>query len=251
LSAAGFTKRNLIKVGYEVNPLEDDSLEPYQLHSIAMATLARGALAETGLSKKDADRSKNMFALGLLCWMYNRPTEGTIKFLEQKFARKPEIAAANVAAFRAGYNYGDTTEAFAVSYEVKPAPLPPGKYRNISGNPALAYGLVAASQLSGLSLFLGAYPITPASDILHELAKHKRFGVRTFQAEDEIAGVGAALGASFGGALGVTTSSGPGISLKSETIGLAVSLELPLVICDIQRGGPGNDVLIGLLGSEG
>ena len=196
------------------------------------------ALAEFDISKKDAERAKNMFALGLLSWMYNRPTESTIAFLQEKFASKPEIAAANVAAFRAGYNYGDTTEAFAVSYEVKPAPLPPGTYRNISGNPALAYGLIAASQRAGLPLFLGAYPITPASDILHELAKHKRFGVRTFQAEDEIAGIGAALGASFGGALGVTTSSGPGIALKAETIGLAVSLELPLVICDIQRGGP-------------
>jgi 2-oxoglutarate ferredoxin oxidoreductase subunit alpha len=170
--------------------------------------------------------------------MYHRPTEGTIRFLERTFRRKPEIAAANIAAFRAGFNYGETTEAFAVSYEIKPAPMAPGRYRNISGNQALALGLVAAGQRSGLPLFLGAYPITPASDILHELAKHKSYDVRTFQAEDEIAGVSSAIGASFGGALGVTTTSGPGISLKSEAIGLAVALELPLVVVDVQRGGP-------------
>jgi len=233
-----FSTRAIAKAGYAVNPLEDGSLDHYQLQAVPLTSTTVRALAEFDISKKDAERAKNMFALGLLSWMYNRPTESTIAFLKEKFARKPEIAAANVAAFRAGYNYGDTTEAFAVSYEVAPAPLPPGTYRNISGNPALAYGLITASQRAELPLFLGAYPITPASDILHELAKHKRFGVRTFQAEDEIAGIGAALGASFGGALGVTTSSGPGISLKSETIGLAVSLELPLVICDIQRGGP-------------
>ena len=179
-----------------------------------------------------------MFTLGLLSWMYHRPTEGTIRFLERTFRRKPEIAAANIAAFRAGFNYGETTEAFAVSYEIKPAPMAPGRYRNISGNQALSLGLVAAGQRSGLPIFLGAYPITPASDILHELSKHKAFGVRTFQAEDEIAGIGAAIGASFGGALGVTTTSGPGVSLKSEAIGLAVMTELPLVIVDVQRGGP-------------
>ena len=179
-----------------------------------------------------------MFTLGLLSWMYHRPTEGTIRFLERTFRRKPEIAAANIAAFRAGFNYGETTEAFAVSYEIKPAPMAPGRYRNISGNTALSLGLVAAGQRSGLPIFLGAYPITPASDILHELSKHKAFGVRTFQAEDEIAGIGAAIGASFGGALGITTTSGPGVSLKSEAIGLAVMTELPLVIVDVQRGGP-------------
>ena len=179
-----------------------------------------------------------MFTLGLLSWMYHRPTEGTIRFLERTFRRKPEIAAANIAAFRAGFNYGETTEAFAVSYEIKPAPMAPGRYRNISGNTALSLGLVAAGQRSGLPVFLGAYPITPASDILHELSKHKAFGVRTFQAEDEIAGIGAAIGASFGGALGITTTSGPGVSLKSEAIGLAVMTELPLVIVDVQRGGP-------------
>ena len=255
-----FSTRAVAKAGYAANPLEDGSLDHYQVQAVPLTSTTVRALAEFDISKKDAERAKNMFALGLLSWMYNRPTDSTISFLLEKFARKPEIAAANVAAFRAGYNYGDTTEAFAVSYEVKPAPLPPGTYRNISGNPALAYGLIAASQRSGLPLFLGAYPITPASDILHELAKHKRFGVRTFQAEDEIAGVGAALGASFGGALGVTTSSGPGIALKSETIGLAVSLELPLVVCDIQRGGPStglptkteqSDLLQALFGRNG
>ena len=255
-----FSTRAVAKAGYAANPLEDGSLDQYQVQAVPLTSTTVRALAEFDISKKDAERAKNMFALGLLSWMYNRPTEHTISFLQEKFARKPEIAAANVAAFRAGYNYGDTTEAFAVSYEVKPAPLPPGTYRNISGNPALAYGLITASQRAGLPLFLGAYPITPASDILHELAKHKRFGVRTFQAEDEIAGIGAAVGASFGGALGVTTSSGPGISLKSETIGLAVSLELPLVICDIQRGGPStglptkteqSDLLQALFGRNG
>ncbi len=255
-----FTTRSLAKAGYASNPLEDGSLTQFQVQAVPLTSTTVRSLADFDISKKDAERAKNMFALGLLSWMYNRPTESTIRFLEEKFARKPEIAAANVAAFRAGYNYGDTTEAFAVSYEVKPAPLPPGTYRNISGNLALAYGLVAASVRSELPLFLGAYPITPASDILHELAKHKRFGVRTFQAEDEIAGVGAALGAAFGGALGVTTSSGPGIALKSETIGLAVSLELPLVICDIQRGGPStglptkteqSDLLQALFGRNG
>ena len=233
-----FTPRNLAKVGYATNPLEDGSLEGWQLVSRAAHQHDPDALEDSGLGKKEAERSKNMFTLGLLSWMYHRPTEGTVRFLERQFRRKPEIAAANIAAFRAGYNYGETTEAFAVSYEIKPAPMAPGRYRNISGNQALALGLVAAGQRSGLPLFLGAYPITPASDILHELSKHKAFGVRTFQAEDEIAGIGAALGASFGGALGVTTTSGPGISLKSEAIGLAVMIELPLVIVDVQRGGP-------------
>ncbi len=233
-----FTKRNLAKVGYAANPLEDGSLAEYSVHAVALTSMTVDALAEFDLGKKEAERAKNMFALGLMSWLYNRPTEGTVSFLEKKFAKMPEIAKANVAAFRAGWNFGETTESFSVSYEVKPAPMPAGTYRNISGNLALSYGLVAASRLTGLPLFLGAYPITPASDILHELSKHKRFGVRTFQAEDEIAGIGAALGASFGGALGVTTTSGPGVALKTETIGLAVTLELPLVICDIQRGGP-------------
>jgi 2-oxoglutarate ferredoxin oxidoreductase subunit alpha len=233
-----FTSRALARVGWNSNPIEDGTLEGYTVHAIDLTQLTLDALAGSVLSRKDAGRSKNMFALGLLSWMYSRPTEGTLEFVRQKFANKPEIAEANVAAFKAGWNFGETTEAFGVSYEVKPATVPAGSYRNISGNLALAYGLIAAAKRAGLPLFLGAYPITPASDILHELSKHKRFGVRTFQAEDEIAGIGAALGASFGGALAVTTSSGPGIALKGETIGLAVSLELPLVICDIQRGGP-------------
>jgi 2-oxoglutarate ferredoxin oxidoreductase subunit alpha len=233
-----FTPRNLAKVGYATNPLEDGSLEGWQLVTVPLTSMTTDALKDSGLGKKEAERSKNMFTLGLLSWMYHRPTEGTIRFLERQFRRKPEIAAANIAAFRAGYNYGETTEAFAVSYEIKPAPMAPGRYRNISGNQALALGLVAAGQRSGLPLFLGAYPITPASDILHELSKHKSYGVRTFQAEDEIAGISSAIGAAFGGALGVTTTSGPGISLKSEALGLAVMTELPLVVVDVQRGGP-------------
>jgi 2-oxoglutarate ferredoxin oxidoreductase subunit alpha len=233
-----FTKRNLAKVGYESNPLEDDSLESLQVHKVAMATLTQGALESTGLGKKDAERAKNMFALGLLSWMYHRPTEGTERFLREKFARKPDIAEANVLAFRAGWNYGETTESFAVTYQVAPAKLAVGTYRQITGNTALAYGIVAAGQQSGLNILLGTYPITPASDILHELSKHKNFGITTFQAEDEIAGIGAALGASYGGALGMTTTSGPGIALKSETIGLAVMTELPLIVIDVQRGGP-------------
>jgi len=238
VDADEFTPRNLAKVGYATNPLEDDSLQGWQLVSVPLTTLTLEALADSGLGKKEAERSKNMFTLGLLSWMYHRPTEGTVRFLERQFRRKPQIAAANIAAFRAGYNYGETTEAFAVSYEIKPAPMAPGRYRNISGNQALALGIVAAGQRSGLPVFLGAYPITPASDILHELSRHKSFGVRTFQAEDEIAGIASAIGASFGGALGVTTTSGPGVSLKSEALGLAVMTELPLVVVDVQRGGP-------------
>ncbi|MFE1586514.1 2-oxoacid:acceptor oxidoreductase subunit alpha [Streptomyces sp. NPDC058737] len=235
-----FTKRAMQKVGYDTSPLEDGSLDGYRLHPVPLTTLTVEALTEFDLSRKEAERSKNMFALGLLSWMYHRPTEGTEKFLKSKFAKKPDIAAANIAAYRAGWNFGETTEDFAVSYEVAPAAtaFPPGTYRNISGNLSLAYGLIAASRQADLPLFLGSYPITPASDILHELSRHKNFGVRTFQAEDEIAGIGAALGAAFGGSLAVTTTSGPGVALKSETIGLAVSLELPLLVVDIQRGGP-------------
>ncbi|WP_461026886.1 2-oxoacid:acceptor oxidoreductase subunit alpha [Streptomyces sparsus] len=235
-----FTKRAMAKVGYDTSPLDDGSLDAYSIHPVPLTTLTVEALKDYDLGRKEAGRSKNMFALGLLSWMYNRPTENTESFLRTKFAKKPQIAEANVAAFRAGWNFGETTEDFAVSYEVAPASkaFPTGTYRNISGNLALSYGLVAASQQADLPLFLGSYPITPASDILHELSKHKNFGVRTFQAEDEIAGIGAALGAAFGGSLGVTTTSGPGVALKSETIGLAVSLELPLLIVDIQRGGP-------------
>ncbi|TNY38868.1 2-oxoacid:acceptor oxidoreductase subunit alpha [Thermomonospora catenispora] len=233
-----FTKRNLAKVGYDSNPLEDGSLSEYRVHALPLTSMTVEALAGFDITKKDAERAKNMFALGLLSWLYHRPTEGTLAFLERKFAKKPEIMKANIAAFQAGWNYGETTETFSVQYEVKPAAQPAGLYRNITGNMALAYGLVAAGVRSGLPVFLGSYPITPASDILHELSKHKRFGVRTFQAEDEIAAIGAALGASFGGSLGVTTTSGPGVALKSETIGLAVATELPLVIVDVQRAGP-------------
>ena len=233
-----FTKRNLTKVGYDGSPLDDGSLSAYNVHAVPITSMTVKALEAYDVSRKEAERAKNMFALGLLSWLYNRPPESTLKFLESKFATKPEIMKANIAAFQAGWNYGETTEAFSVQYEVKPATLEPGTYRNINGNTALAYGLIAASKLAGLPIFLGSYPITPASDILHELSKHKRFGVRTFQAEDEIAGVGAALGASFGGALGVTSTSGPGMALKAETIGLAASVELPLIVCDIQRAGP-------------
>jgi 2-oxoglutarate ferredoxin oxidoreductase subunit alpha len=233
-----FTKRNLTKVGYAISPLEDGSLEQYNVHAVPITSMTVKALESFDITRKDAERAKNMFALGMLSWLYDRPSDGTLSFLKSKFGSQPEIMAANVAAFQAGWNFGETTEAFSVRYEVRPAPLTPGTYRNISGNTALAYGLIAAAQLAGLPLFLGSYPITPASDILHELAKHKRFGVRTFQAEDEIAAIGAALGAAFGGALGVTSTSGPGMLLKAETIGLAVSVELPLIICDIQRAGP-------------
>jgi 2-oxoglutarate/2-oxoacid ferredoxin oxidoreductase subunit alpha len=255
-----FTKRNLSRVGYDTSPLDDGSLAGYNVHAVAITSMTVKALEEFDITRKDAERAKNMFALGLLSWLYNRPSEGTVKFLESKFASKPEIMKANVAAFRAGWNFGETTEAFSVQYEIKPASLEPGTYRNITGNLALAYGLVAASRRSGLPLFLGSYPITPASDILHELSKLKRFGVRTFQAEDEIAGVGAALGAAFGGALGVTSTSGPGMALKAETIGLAVSVELPLIVCDIQRAGPSTgmptkteqaDLLMALYGRNG
>ncbi|HEU5361706.1 MAG TPA: 2-oxoacid:acceptor oxidoreductase subunit alpha [Gaiellaceae bacterium] len=239
LDTDAFSDRNLKKAGYESNPLEDGSLADYQLHAVPLTSLTVGALKDVdGVTPREAERAKNMFALGLMSWLYGRETESTTSFIEKKFAKRPEIAAANLKAFNTGYHFGETSEAFVVQYEVKPATLPPGRYRQITGNTALSWGLVAASKLSGLDLFLGAYPITPASSILEELAKHKAFGVRTFQAEDEIAAVGAALGASFGGALGITTSAGPGIVLKSETVGLAVTLELPLVIVDVQRAGP-------------
>src|SRR6266498_1832755 len=233
-----FTERNLEKAGYAANPLEDGSLGEFQVHDVGLTSMTLEALKEIDVTKREAERAKNMFALGLMSWLFNRPTEGTLAFLEKKFAKAPNIRDANVKAFHAGYAFGETTEGFAVSYEVKPATLRPGMYRNITGNQALAYGLIAASKLSGLPLFLGAYPITPASAILEELARHKNFGVRTFQAEDEIAAVGAAVGAAFGGALGICTSAGPGIVLKQETIGLAIALELPLLILDVQRAGP-------------
>jgi 2-oxoglutarate/2-oxoacid ferredoxin oxidoreductase subunit alpha len=239
VNADAFNERNLQKAGYAANPLEDGSLDEYQVHAVPLTTLTVGALKEVeGVTSREAERAKNMFALGLMSWLYGRPTDTTESFIASKFAKRPEIAEANLKALRAGYAFGETTETFAVTYEVKPAKLAPGTYRNITGNQALSYGLIAASQLSKLPLFLGAYPITPASAILEELAGYKHFGVRTFQAEDEIAAAGAAVGAAFGGALGVTTSAGPGVVLKAETIGLAIMLELPLVICDIQRAGP-------------
>jgi 2-oxoglutarate/2-oxoacid ferredoxin oxidoreductase subunit alpha len=234
-----FTDRNLKKAGYESNPLDDGSLTDYQVHAVQLTSMTVGALKEIeGVTAREAERAKNMFALGLMSWLYGRPTESTTSFLEKKFAKRPEIAAANLKAFSTGYAFGETSEAFSVQYEVRPAPLAPGLYRQITGNTALSYGLIAASKLSGLNLFLGAYPITPASSILEELARHKALGVRTFQAEDEIAAVGAALGAAFGGSLGVSTSAGPGVVLKSETVGLAIALELPLLIIDVQRAGP-------------
>jgi len=233
-----FTKRNLAKVGYESNPLETDELSDYVVHAVPMTTLTLGAVESIGASKKDGQRAKNMFALGLLSWMYGRELEHSEAFIREKFARKPDVAEANVLALKAGWNYGETTEAFGSTYEVAPAKLKSGEYRQISGNTALAYGIVSAGHLGDLQVVLGTYPITPASDILHELSKHKNFNVLTFQAEDEIAGIGAAIGASYGGALGVTSTSGPGISLKSEAIGLAVMTELPLIVIDVQRGGP-------------
>lgn len=238
-----FTKRNLDKAGYAENPLDSigDTAGPladFGVHIVDLTGMTVEAVKEFGLSRKDAARAKNMFALGLLSWMYGRPTETTESFLAKRFAKVPDIRDANITAFKAGWNFGETTETFVVRYEVKPATMAPGTYRNITGNLALAWGLVAGGVQSGLPVFLGTYPITPASDILHELSKHKGFGVTTFQAEDEIAGIGAALGASFGGALGVTSTSGPGVALKSETIGLAVMTELPLIIVDVQRGGP-------------
>ncbi len=233
-----FTKRNLQKVGYETSPLEDGSLDSFHVHALALTTMTVNALADHPLTKKDKERAKNMFALGLLSWLYTRPVTGTESSLRMKFAKSPVLADANIAALRAGYNYGETTEDFAHAYEITAARMTPGTYRNITGNVATAYGLVAAAHRAKLPLFLGSYPITPASDILHTLSGLKRFGVSTVQAEDEIAGIGAALGAAFGGSLAVTTTSGPGLALKSETIGLAVSLELPLIIVNVQRGGP-------------
>ena len=236
----GFDAKNLrlANIPAEKNPIEDGSLADYDVKLIDVTKLTRAALVDSGLGTKETDRSKNMFVLGLLYWIYNRPMENTLEFLKGKFAKKPDILDANIKVLKAGYHYGETTEVFHDRYEIHPAKLKPGVYRSITGNQAAAYGLVAASVKSGLDLFLGAYPITPASDILHELSKHKDFGVRTFQAEDEIAAITAAIGAAFGGNLAVTTSSGPGIALKSEAIGLDVMLELPLVICNIQRGGP-------------
>jgi 2-oxoglutarate ferredoxin oxidoreductase subunit alpha len=238
LNSDAFDERHLAKVGYTDDPRHDGSLDGYTVYEVPMTSLTKGAVEPLGVKPRDAERSKNFFALGLVSWMYTRPVKPTLEWIERRFVAKPQVAEANAAAFKAGHAFGETAELFDHPYEVKPATLPAGTYTNITGNTALAWGLIAASQLSGLPLFLGSYPITPASDILHELSKHKNFGVRTLQAEDEIAGIGAAVGAAYGGHLGVTTTSGPGMALKAETMGLAVNLELPLLVIDIQRGGP-------------
>jgi len=233
-----FEERDLAKAGYSANPLEDGSLVGFTVYEVAMTAMTLEAVKPTGAKPRDAERSKNFFALGLVTWLYNRPVDPTLGWIKERFSKNSMVEESNTLAFRAGYNFGETAELFLSTYQVRPAALDPGVYTNINGNTALAWGLVAASQLAKLPIFLGSYPITPASDILHELSKHKNFGVRTLQAEDEIAGIAAALGASFGGSLGITTTSGPGIDLKSETVGLAISLELPLIVVDIQRGGP-------------
>ncbi len=255
-----FDERNLAKAGYDENPLTDDSLKAYTVYQVPMTSLTKQACEPFGVKPRDADRSKNFFALGLLSWMYTRPEQPTLDWINEKFGKNELVRDANVAAFKAGHAFGETAELFDHSYQVRPAPQRPGTYTSINGNTALAWGLVASSQLAQLPLFLGSYPITPASDILHELSKHKNFGVRTLQAEDEIAGIGAALGAAYGGHLACTTTSGPGVALKAETIGLAISLELPLLIIDIQRGGPSTglptkteqaDLLLAMYGHHG
>jgi 2-oxoglutarate ferredoxin oxidoreductase subunit alpha len=260
VNADAFEERNLAKAGYAKNPLTDGSLAGYQVYEVPMTSMTMEAVKPTGVKPRDAERSKNFFALGLVSWMYTRPVDPTLDWIQQRFGKNKLVADSNTLAFKAGFNFGETAELFDSNFEIKPAPLSPGVYTNISGNTALSWGLVAAGQLAQVPVFLGSYPITPASDILHELSKHKNFGVRTLQAEDEIAGVGAALGAAFGGHLGVTTTSGPGVDLKSETIGLAISMELPLLIIDIQRGGPSTglptkteqaDLLLAMFGRHG
>jgi 2-oxoglutarate/2-oxoacid ferredoxin oxidoreductase subunit alpha len=238
INTEAFDERNLAKAGYDASPLEDESLVAYRVIEVPMESLTKEAVKDTGVSGRDVLRSKNFFALGLLAWLFHRPTEPTIEWAEQKFKNKPEVAAANIAAFKAGYNFGITTDATRVTFEVKPATLPPGTYTNVTGNTALAWGLIAAAQAADLPLFYGTYPITPASDILHELSRHKNFGVKTFQAEDEIAAIGSTVGAAFAGNLAVTGSSGPGIALKSEGISLAFQAELPLIVVNVQRAGP-------------
>lgn len=227
----------------KINPLEDGSLTNYEVFKMDVTKMTREALKDVTLGMKEKDRAKNMFVLGFLYWMYGRDMGNTIQFIKEKFSKKPDIMNSNIAVLQAGYNYGDTTETFTTTYSVERAKMEPGSYRSIMGNQALSLGLIAASQKSGLPLFLGSYPITPASDILHDLSKYKNFGVRTFQAEDEIAAITSAIGASYGGALGVTTSSGPGIALKGEAMGLAVMLEIPLLVINIQRGGPSTGLL--------
>jgi len=260
LNADAFTERNLDKAGYDKDPREDGTLDGHKVYEVPMTDLTKKAVEHLGVKPRDAERSKNFFALGLVTWMYTRPAQPTLDWIKEKFAKTPQVVEANTAAFKAGHAFGETAELFDHRYAVKPADKLPGTYTNITGNVALAWGLVAASQLADLPLFLGSYPITPASDILHELSKHKNFGVRTLQAEDEIAGVGSAVGAAYGGHLAITTTSGPGVALKGETIGLAVSLELPLVVVDIQRGGPStglptkteaSDLLMALYGRHG
>ncbi|NCG22743.1 MAG: 2-oxoacid:acceptor oxidoreductase subunit alpha, partial [Actinobacteria bacterium] len=238
VNSDAFDERNLAKAGYESNPIVDGSLDGYAMISSPMTSLTKEVCKDIGVKPRDAERSKNFFALGLVSWLYSRPEEPTMLWIEEKFGAKELVVAANKAAYKAGHAFGETAELSASRLTVRPAQLKPGTYTNINGNTALSWGLVAGSQLAGLPIFLGSYPITPASDILHELAKHKNFGVRTFQAEDEIAAIGSALGAAYGGHIGITTTSGPGIALKGETLGLAVSLELPLIVIDIQRGGP-------------
>jgi len=237
-NADEFNDRNLKKAAYDSNPLEDGSLEGFRVYSADITTMTRRTLEDSGLDVKTQDRCKNFFALGMIYWLFSRPLETTSEWLQQKFKNRPEIADANIKVMKAGYNFCDITQVFQVRYEVEPAPLEPGTYRNIMGNTAVALGLVAASRRSGLQLFLGSYPITPASDILHDLSRFKNYGVITYQAEDEIAAVCAAIGASFGGSLAVTTTSGPGLALKSEAINLAVMVELPMIIVNVQRGGP-------------
>lgn len=260
VNSNSFKQRDLDLARYESNPLEDGSLSGFEVTTLELTKLTREALKESGLSTKDIDRSKNMFALGLALWLYTRPIEPVREWLRGKFAKKETIRDANLLVLDKGYHYGETTEAFAARYEVAPAQLAPGIYRSIQGNDALALGLVAASAKSGLGLFYGSYPITPASDLLHALSRYKEFGVRTFQAEDEIAAAGSALGASFGGQLGVTATSGPGLALKGETIGLAMMTELPMVIVDVQRAGPStgmptkteqSDLLMAVYGRNG
>jgi 2-oxoglutarate ferredoxin oxidoreductase subunit alpha len=238
LNSDAFDERNLTKAGYATDPREDKTLAGYKVIEVPMTSLTLLATEPLGVKARDAERSKNFFALGLISWLYSRPTESTLEWIKERFAKTEMVAAANRAAFLAGHAFGETTEEFDHPYQVNPAKQAPGEYTNVTGNTALAWGLIAAGQLSHLPIMLGSYPITPASDILHELAKHKNFGIRTFQAEDEIAAAGSALGAAFAGHLGITSTSGPGVALKSETISLAISLELPMLIVDIQRGGP-------------
>lgn len=237
-----FDERSLAKAGYAENPLSDSTLSAFTVYEVPMTTLTTEVCKDAGVKPRDAERSKNFFALGLVCWLYSRPTDATTKWIESRFAKAPLVKEANLRAFRAGYDFGETAELFNARYEVAASTFDPGEYTNVTGNTALAWGLVAAAVKTNLPLFLGSYPITPASDILHELSKRKEFNVTTFQAEDEIAGIASALGASYGGSLAVTTTSGPGLDLKSEAIGLAVSLELPLIIVNVQRAGPSTGI---------